>query len=730
MNIFDTLHPEGSLTDNLYPNIKKQNIPSKSIRTDKLDDNVLSLIGSLKPSGTDTSTNILAFTSNKGIYVATDNGHWYYWNGSAYTNGGVYQASVGYDDIYTITKQSRIDFINGYTIKTAYNIGDEVNLTPSADSLYRYAIVDCNANDIIILNGSGGFNPRLYAFLDNANKLLEVADVNKSANNLILIAPKNTSKLVINDNVKNGICWLGFLKYNYDNILNNVGYDYTNQSFKCQIDTGGSIGTVVNLVSGSAEGYKHNIIYCNANDKFLITGTGGFNPRLWCFIDNDNKILSVSNANERVDKLILTAHKNANILICNFSINNDSSIIKITDYSNIKLKLDIDKINQNEKISINQTLLTTPDNNILSYVNGLKLTEDLDNYIIDFTKSGDLMVHVSTFTIINDIVYCTYYANTTTAAEDPTHHIARFAYCPLNDVNNKIYIDLQSVGDTFDGKTVNAIYDTILLHKDNETLYLMWTAQLNGIYTRLYRTYNIATGTLSNISYNYFYVNNTGGIFNTTNMINALNTNKIEHKPITIDIGIMQKLSSRIENGITYYYTGCYANEFNCIIKSSDLINWYYVASPNFYNQSQFENSTYVIGDKVYYFFRQKINNNAGVLTYYDIINDRWEKPVYINDCQSRSDFLYVNGELFLIHAPYSRNRLSITRIDLNYLCKSREISIALVNDYFYPYTLYYNNEFYMSFTKSRQHIYLSKFRLSYSSDTIIANKLKTLFYD
>ena len=91
MNIFDTLHPEGSLTDNLYPNIKKENIPSKSISTDKLDDNVLSLIGSLKPSGTDTSTNILSYTSNKGIYVATDNGHWYYWN--AYADGGVYQSS-------------------------------------------------------------------------------------------------------------------------------------------------------------------------------------------------------------------------------------------------------------------------------------------------------------------------------------------------------------------------------------------------------------------------------------------------------------------------------------------------------------------------------------------------------------------------------------------------------------------------------------------------------------
>ena len=90
--IITNLHPDGDENTNLYPNIKKQNIPSKSISTDKLDDNVLSLIGSLKPSGTDTSANILGFTSNKGIYVATDNGHWYYWNGSVYVDGGVYQS--------------------------------------------------------------------------------------------------------------------------------------------------------------------------------------------------------------------------------------------------------------------------------------------------------------------------------------------------------------------------------------------------------------------------------------------------------------------------------------------------------------------------------------------------------------------------------------------------------------------------------------------------------------
>ena len=99
------LHPDGDENTNLYPNIKKENIPNKSITTNKLDDDVLSLIGSLKPSGTDTSANILAFTSNKGIYVATDTGHWYYWNGDKYVDSGMlFQATEIADGSISLDK--------------------------------------------------------------------------------------------------------------------------------------------------------------------------------------------------------------------------------------------------------------------------------------------------------------------------------------------------------------------------------------------------------------------------------------------------------------------------------------------------------------------------------------------------------------------------------------------------------------------------------------------------
>ena len=96
-DIITTLHPENDSNIDLYPNVKKDNIPNKSIDRNKLDDDVNSLLDSineLHPSGTDTSTHILAFNEDRGIYIGTDTGHWYYWNGSQYVDGGVF-LSIG-----------------------------------------------------------------------------------------------------------------------------------------------------------------------------------------------------------------------------------------------------------------------------------------------------------------------------------------------------------------------------------------------------------------------------------------------------------------------------------------------------------------------------------------------------------------------------------------------------------------------------------------------------------
>ena len=108
-------------------------------RLDAQDETIAGL-GQLKPSGTDTSTNILAFTEDKGIYIGTDTGYWYYWNVAQeqYVSGGVYQASEGV--VPETRKVSNIsleaDILSdplqdslGIMIKNLLNYSDENNLT-------------------------------------------------------------------------------------------------------------------------------------------------------------------------------------------------------------------------------------------------------------------------------------------------------------------------------------------------------------------------------------------------------------------------------------------------------------------------------------------------------------------------------------------------------------------------------------------------------------------------
>lgn len=70
-------------------------------------DQQITTIGSATPKGTFATLTALqaAFPSGTtGIYVVTGDGNWYYWNGTAWTVGGVYQATGLPDDVVTAEK--------------------------------------------------------------------------------------------------------------------------------------------------------------------------------------------------------------------------------------------------------------------------------------------------------------------------------------------------------------------------------------------------------------------------------------------------------------------------------------------------------------------------------------------------------------------------------------------------------------------------------------------------
>lgn len=343
-------------------------------------------------------------------------------------------------------------------------------------------------------------------------------------------------------------------------------------------------------------------------------------------------------------------------------------------------------------------------------------------FISDFEKSKELfdkglvnetdhMAHVSTFIRTHGYIFVTYYANTHEAAEDPNFQTARLVYCPCDDTENKTYLDIQSAGDDCYGKKITKVYDTILMQKDDDTLYILWTAEADGNYYRLYRTFSISEKKLGDVQVNRFKVGNITNDFSASGIKNALAENGLPCKKTYSDIGIMQKLSSRVEDGKVFYYTGAYSGHFTCIIKSDDLVTWEYVSQPDFPNNSEWENATYVIGDRCFYFVRQRGDSPYGFLTVYDLVDKTWEKPVLIADCQSRGDFTFYKGNLYLFHAPIDREHIGIVKVDTDNIADSKVLLQAHMHtSCFYPFVREFDDGFAISYTIARKHIRLARF--------------------
>lgn len=339
-----------------------------------------------------------------------------------------------------------------------------------------------------------------------------------------------------------------------------------------------------------------------------------------------------------------------------------------------------------------------------------------ERFVSDFENSDtDKMAHVSTFIVLNGVIYMTYYANTGEHVETPDRQTARLVYCSVDNPSDKTFLDIQAAGDTLEGMTVTKVYDTILMPQGVSSLFIMWTAEVGGNYYRFYRPFDTVTKTLGEIGVNRFKVNETVNDFSTSGIQNALAANGLGYKTMYSDIGIMQKPTSRVENGETYFYTGAYSGDFTCVIKSRDLVTWEYVSAPDFPNMSKWENATYVLGDKCYYFVRQQNECANGFLTVLDLNTGKWKTPVLIDDCQSRSDFIFYRGKLYLFHAPIDRDHIGIVEINTDDISKSRVVLQATMRtSCFYPFIRYFDNdELAMSYTVNREHIRLARFTLS-----------------
>lgn len=620
------------------------------------------------------------------------------------------------DHLYIREALKPIEAIEGYTINTNVDYGEVVDvdhpITTPSFSLVNYA---CESGDIFLVNElSGGNNALGWAFIDSQNRLISKSTTNLSQSQLMLYAPSETSRLVINNMASD----CSVYRYTPDTVkLSHINVAST-AILGHNITLAYEHGETVPLTPEKVSNYRYTIIDCSAGDEFRIKGCGGRNPRLWGFLSKDNRLMSVAPAsNSAYFDVKLKAPKKAAKLVANFNI--DPNV----NHGMIGELYRLPKGTISEEQSFDSLVEPPVDLRMSSYINGIKLGKDLSAHLADFAKPGDKMVHVSTFYKIGDTLYMSYYANTRTDAEDPTQHTARLVYAPFDNLSQQTYIDVADIGQEYNGQTIDAIYDSLLLKtSDDSYMIYAFTAKVGGKFYMLYRRFDPKTKLLSDTHTMNFKAGALSGTFDTVSIHDLLAQIGVDYDYEDRDISFVQKLSPRIENGVVQYYAGIGILHFCFIAKSSDLINWTFVSAPDFAYQPEFEPSVYVKGDSVYYCCRQRWPEANAILAKYDINNDCWSQPILVPDTQSRYDFFEDNDQLYLVHSPLDRNHISLMQIDQYILEKSYEVATAEVQDCFYPFTQNIAGQMYMSFTQSRHHIWLNKFSPTYYSSNDVAN--------
>lgn len=104
-------------------------------------------------------------------------------------------------------------FESGY-ITTKNSTVDTTSVTSSSNMMYN--IVECSEGDMFLITGVGGSSGRAWCFIDSSGNSLAVAGDPTTEANTIIVAPKNTAKLVVNLN-KNST--YGLIKAQYTDIM-------------------------------------------------------------------------------------------------------------------------------------------------------------------------------------------------------------------------------------------------------------------------------------------------------------------------------------------------------------------------------------------------------------------------------------------------------------------------------------------------------------------------------
>lgn len=598
---------------------------------------------------------------------------------------------------------SYIKFEYGKVRNVDVGYGNKVEKKATNNGQWKTSLVDCSEGEVFLLNGTGGVNPRLWSFIDENDKLIATSKSSLLAKGLYIIVPARAKKMIVNS-VTDEACY----KINIEKYSKEITISDDSMSVGT-IETGETnLGDVVTTSPKYNLSYACTIIPITKTNKIIVEGAGGLVPRLWAYLDSDFRLLDIADKETtsiRTKKVIYKPENVKYVVInSNLAIHNITMKINYRTVRNLSVLENEDSLLQRK---VPSTVVLT------DFINGIKLSDELRNPIFDFNMPGDKMLHSGSFRIIDDVVYAAMYINKIGVDEKETQHTSVLRVRKLDGTDETKNLTICDIGDELFGKRVTALYDTVVIDELGD-LRVLFVAKLENEWYQLFRIYNLETNSLSQVYKMEFSYKGFKDEFSITGMTNVLKANNIYYPFLNRHPNFLSTVSSRIENGEKYWYIGLGMKDFCFIAKTKDFIDIEYVSQPTFEHTPQYEASVYVLGDEIFYFERQEMWEFTpySILSKYNLITGEWDEPVKIVDTQSRSDFIFYNKKLYLIHAPFDRNHIAITEINTKVLEMSFTLATAYVDDLFFPFVKEYNNKIYMIATKGRKYMNFAEFTI------------------
>ena len=245
---------------------------------------------------------------------------------------------VGRVEITDITKKKYVAL--------AVDVGQHIGIVHDSNS-WNYLRFPVSQGDWVIVNGVGGATPRLWAFIDEDEIVLAVADANVSGSNLKLVAPANTAECIINTSdistpsyivkqasLQGQVGTLSELatnnKGNIVGAINETITDIGTKEDKIYLTPvegeyyyGGTdvgISTIPSPTSIST--YASLKLSVQPGEQYLISAKGGSGARLYYLYDAQGKLTRVaeSNLDTRSNPLQITIGATERTLIVNIQV--------------------------------------------------------------------------------------------------------------------------------------------------------------------------------------------------------------------------------------------------------------------------------------------------------------------------------------------------------------------------------------------------------------------------